>query len=173
SAQRRTVFASAGLCLGFGAVLSDLTIAEELQEGVDHIAGRVVLESVPIRIDPMSTAVTVTGEVEQLRAMAFAWISAPCCPWRLSTELAQLPELAGTGLSTEDSPTSAPRHGQTVGDPVDVRLDETAHPAVLTLCGPHTASSVSIALGTLAQARTSASTAQIGRASCRERGDMT
>src|SRR5699024_9239891 len=159
SAQRRTVFASAGLCLGFGAVLSDLTIAEELQEGVDHIAGRVVLESVPIRIDPMSTAVTVTGGDEQLRTMAFAWIAAPCCHWPLSTELARLPELAGTGLSTDVAPASSPRHGQTIGDPVDVRLDETAHPAVLTLCGPHTASSISIALGTLAQARTNTSTA--------------
>src|SRR5699024_2481412 len=119
-----TVFASAGLCLGFGAVLSDLTIAEELQEGVDHVDGRVVLESVPIRVDPMSTAVTVTGEVEQLRTMAFAWISAPCCPWRLSAELAQLPELAGTGLSTDVAPASSPRHGQTIGDPVDVRRDE-------------------------------------------------
>src|SRR5699024_475976 len=154
SAQRRTVFASAGLRLGFGAVLSDLTIAEELQEGVDHIAARVVFESVPIRIDPMSTAVTVTEEDEQQRPRAYTWISAPCCPWRLSTELAQLPELAGTGLSTDVAPASSPRHGQTIGDPVDVRLDETAHPAVLTLCGPHTASSVSIALGTLAQART-------------------
>src|SRR5699024_9043979 len=36
------------------------------------------------------------------------------------------------------------------------------HPAVLTLCGPHTASSVSMALGTLAQARTSTSTAPRG-----------
>ena len=162
SAQRRTIFASAGLCLGFGAILSDLTIAEELQEGVDHVDGRVVLESVPIRIDPMSTAVTVTGEAEQLRTMAFAWISDPCCAWRLSAELAQLPELAGTGLGTDVAPSSPPRHGQATGEPIDIRLDETAHPAVLTLCGPHTASSVSIALGTLAQARTSTSTAPRG-----------
>src|SRR5699024_2703983 len=104
----RTVFASAGLCLGFGAILSDLTIAEELQEGVDHVDGRVVLESVPIRIDPMSTAVTVTGEAEQLRTMAFAWISDPCCSWRLSAELAQLPELAGTGLAPTSPPPPRP-----------------------------------------------------------------
>src|SRR5699024_8070532 len=102
----------------------------------------------------MSTPVTVAGEGEQRRTMASAWISAPCCPWRLSTELAQLPELAGTGLSTDVAPASSPQYGQTIGDPVDVRLDETAHPAVLTLCGPHTASSISIALGTLAPART-------------------
>src|SRR5699024_8587166 len=96
------------------------------------------------------------------RTMAFAWLSDPCCSWRLSAELAQLPELAGTGLGTDVAPSSPPRHGQATGEPIDIRLDETAHPAVLTLCGPHTASSVSIALGTLAQARTSTSTAPRG-----------
>src|SRR5699024_9900845 len=164
SAQRRTIFASDGLCLGFGTILSDLTIAEELREGVDHVDGRVVLDSVPIRIDPMSTDVTVAGEPAQLRTMAFAWISEPCCAWRLSAELAQLPELTGTGLGTDVAPASPVRHGQPTGDPIDIRLDETAHPAVLTLCGPHTASSVSIALGTLAQARPTASTAPRGPA---------
>src|SRR5699024_9842979 len=108
------------------------------------------------------TAVTVAGEPAQLRTMAFAWISEPCCAWRLSAELAQLPELTGTGLGTDVAPASPARHGQPTGDPIDIRLDETAHPAVLTLCGPHTASSVSIALGTLAQARTTASTAPRG-----------
>ncbi|WP_209371377.1 FtsK/SpoIIIE domain-containing protein [Brevibacterium renqingii] len=163
--HRRAAFTAPGLCLGFGAFLSDLTIDEQLQEGIDHVAGRVVLDSMPIRIDPMSTAVTVRGDVEQLRTMAFSWLSDRRFAWRPCPELTLLPELAGTefaGAHATAPGLSLPRHGPTAEELIDVRLDETAHPAALSLSGPHTDSSLSMTLGSLAQALTTASTAPRG-----------
>ncbi|SDS32238.1 AAA-like domain-containing protein [Brevibacterium siliguriense] len=163
--HRHTIFSSPGLCLGFGTVFSDLTIDERLQDGTDHVDGRVVCADMPIRIDPRTTTVTVSGTPAVLRTMAFAWLADRRFRWRPSPELALLPELAGTEFSADHSahlPRSDNHPAGTADDPIPITLDEAAHPAVLTLTAPHSGSAVSMTVGTLAQARTTSSTAPGG-----------
>ena len=163
--HRHMIFSSLGLCLGFGTVFSDLTIDERLHDGTDHVDGRVVCADMPIRIDPRTTTVTVTGAPAVLRTMAFAWLADRRFRWRPSPELALLPELAGTEFSDGRSahPTRSDRHpADTADDPISITLDEGAHPAVLTLTAPHAGSAISMTVGTLAQACTTSSTAPGG-----------
>ncbi|WP_181273200.1 FtsK/SpoIIIE domain-containing protein [Brevibacterium oceani] len=163
--HRRTAFASSGLCLGFGAVLSDLTIDEKLQEASDHVDGRIVLAAMPIRVDPMSTSVTVSGESEALRTMAFAWLSDHRYDWRPCPALAQLPELAGTRFDADTGEQTAhplTRGGAKDDAAVDLHLDDTTDPAQLTMNGPRPVATISLTVGPLAQARTTASSAPRG-----------
>lgn len=163
--HRQMIFSSPGLCLGFGTVFSDLTIDERLQHGTDHVDGRIVCTDMPIRIDPRTTTVTVSGTPAVLRTMAFAWLADRRFRWRLSPELSLLPELAGTGFSADHASTtvgSGSRPDAGIDDPISITLDEAVHPAVLTLTAPHAGSAVSLTVGSLAQARTTSSTAPGG-----------
>ena len=163
--HRHLLFSSPGLCLGFGAVFSDLTVDESLQDETDHVDGRVVCTDMPVRIDPRTTTVTVSGTPAVLRTMAFAWLADRRFRWRPDPELARLPELAGTEFSADRSAhltRSDGRPADTADDPISITLDEAAHPAVLTLTAPHAGSAVSMTVGTLAQARTTSSTAPSG-----------
>ena len=163
--HRHMIFSSPGLCLGFGTVFTDLTIDEQLQDGTDHVDGRVVCADIPVRIDPRTTTVTVRGNAAVLRTMAFAWLADRRFRWRSSPELALLPELAGTEFSADHASSSVPSGsgpGGNIDDPISITLDEAAHPAVLTLSAPHAGSAVSMTVGTLAQARTTLSTAPGG-----------
>jgi S-DNA-T family DNA segregation ATPase FtsK/SpoIIIE len=165
TAHRQMIFSSPGLCLGFGTVFSDLTIDERLQHGTDHVDGRIVCAEMPIRIDPRTTTVTVSGTPAVLRTMAFAWLSDRRFRWRPSPELALLPELAGTEFSADHASNtvgSGSRPDAGIDDPISITLDEAAHPAVLTLTAPHAGSAVSLTVGSLAQARTTSSTAPGG-----------
>jgi S-DNA-T family DNA segregation ATPase FtsK/SpoIIIE len=165
AAHRATAFSSSGLCLGFGTIFSNLTIDEQLQEATDHVDGRIVSEQMPIRIDPVTTAVTVSGDIETLRTMAFAWLNDHRYAWRPGPELAQLPELAGTEFAAERTIAAASNPKQrapNADDVIDVHLDDSAGTGILTLSGPRPTSAISIALGTLAQARTTSSTAPGG-----------
>ncbi|AZU01447.1 hypothetical protein CXR29_12660 [Brevibacterium linens] len=165
AAQRHRIFSSPGLCLGFGTVFSDLTIDEQLQDGTDHVDGRVVCADMPIRIDPRTTTVTVSGTPTVLRTMAFAWLADRRFRWRPESELALLPELAGTEFSDDCASTtvrSGTRADTNMDDPISVTLDEEVDPAVLTLTAPHAGSAVSMTVGTLAQARADSSTAPGG-----------
>src|SRR5699024_9450019 len=97
--------------------------------------------------------------------MAFAWLADRRFQWRPSPELALLPELAGTEFSADHASSSVPSGsgpGGNIDDPISITLDEAAHPAVLTLSAPHAGSAVSMTVGTLAQARTTLSTAPGG-----------
>lgn len=163
--QRHRIFSSPGLCLGFGTVFSDLTIDERLQDGIDHVDGRIVCTDMPIRIDPRTTTVTVSGTPAVLRTMAFAWLADRRFRWRPSPELTLLPELAGTEFSADHASNtvgSGSRPDSGIDDPISITLDEAAHPAVLTLAAPHAGSAVSLTVGSLAQARTTSSTAPGG-----------
>lgn len=163
--HRRMVFSSPGLCLGFGTIFSGLTIDNQLQDGTDHIDGRVVFADMPIRIDPRTTTVTVSGSPAALRTMAFAWLADQRFRWRPSPELALLPELVGTEFFDDrcsHSPRSDSGPDDRVDDPIAITFDEAARPAVLTLAAPHSGSIVSMTVGTLAQARTTSSTAPGG-----------
>lgn len=163
--RRHMIFSSPGLCLGFGSVFSDLTIDERLQHGTDHVDGRVVCTDMPIRIDPRTTTVTISGTPAVLRTMAFAWLTDRRFRWRLNPELSLLPEMAGTEFSADHESTtvgSGSRPDSGIDDPISITLDEAAHPAVLTLTAPHADSAVSLTVGSLAQARTTSSTAPGG-----------
>ncbi|WP_166973105.1 FtsK/SpoIIIE domain-containing protein [Brevibacterium atlanticum] len=163
--QRRTAYAAPGVTLGFGTILSDLTIDEALQEDADHVDGRIVIEAMPIRIDPMTTSVTVSAEAETLRTMAFAWLSDYRYAWRPCRALAQLPEMAGTRYApdTGEQTASPLARGDAEDDvAVDLNLDDTAVPARLTMTGPRPAATISLTVGPLAQARTTASSAPRG-----------
>ena len=165
TSHRQMIFSSPGLCLGFGTVFSDLTIDERLQHGTDHIDGRIVCTDMPVRIDPRTTTVTVSGTPAVLRTMAFAWLADRRFRWRPSPELSLLPELAGTGFSADHASTtvgSGSRPDAGIDDPISITLDEAVHPAVLTLTAPHAGSAVSLTVGSLAQARTTSSTAPGG-----------
>ncbi|WP_432789416.1 FtsK/SpoIIIE domain-containing protein [Brevibacterium sp. K11IcPPYGO002] len=165
AAQRHRIFSSPGLCLGFGTVFSDLTIDEQLQDGTDHVDGRVACADMPIRIDPRTTTVTVSGTPTVLRTMAFAWLADRRFRWRPDSELALLPELAGTEFSDDCASTtvrSGTRADTNMDDPIAITLDEDVDPAVLTLTAPHAGSAVSMTVGSLAQARTDSSTAPGG-----------
>ncbi|MDK8434744.1 MULTISPECIES: FtsK/SpoIIIE domain-containing protein [unclassified Brevibacterium] len=170
----RTVRSGPGLCLGFGSVLSDITIAEELRPYADHRDGTVILDQVPIRIDPLTTSVAVTGESEQLRHMALAWLSDPGVDWDPSAALLALPELQGTRFVSSAAEDSAPALlGSAAEQRVRLRLcdgegreaDLSARPddrVSLQLEAPAAASAISVRLGGLAQARTTASSAPNG-----------
>ncbi|UVI35094.1 FtsK/SpoIIIE domain-containing protein [Brevibacterium spongiae] len=165
TAHRRSAFTAPGLRLGFGPVLSGLTVDEQLQEGTDHVDGRIVLDAVPICIDPRTTTVTVTGDPAVLATMAFAWLSDRRYTWSPGPELSQLPELAGTRFSADLAQSSAlplGRAGHDADETITVRLDDTAEQGTLTMSGPRPASAISISVGTLAQARTLTSTAPRG-----------
>lgn len=165
AAHRRSAFTAPGLCLGFGPILSSLTVDEQLQAGIDHVDGRIVLDAMPIRIDPLTTTVTASGDPVVMRTMAFAWLSDRRYAWRPGPELAELPELAGTTVSADSAQTSKlllGRAGPDIDDTITVRLDERTGRGVLTLSGPRPASAISLSVGTLAQAHTTSSTAPHG-----------
>ncbi len=163
--HRRAVLSSPGLCIGFGTVFADLTIDEQLQDGTDHVDGRVVFAEMPIRIDPRTTTVTVSGSPAVLRTMAFAWLADRRFSWQPGPQLALLPELAGTEFFGDRSSNTARSESgpdNNVDDPIAITLDEATQPAVLTLAAPHSGSTVSMTVGSLAQARTASSTAPGG-----------
>ena len=162
-----------GLCLGFGSALTPLTIAEELYPGTDHLDGCVIVNEVPIHIDPLSTTVTVTGDHEQLRRMALSWLAEQSFNWQPSPDLLQLPELQGsrfdhgyTAAPTRNSETSPQSSHRTLGNRPDstigVQLTADSSTATLRLAAPAATATISLSLGSLAQARTSESTAAEG-----------
>ncbi|GAA1850915.1 FtsK/SpoIIIE domain-containing protein [Brevibacterium marinum] len=147
-----------GLCLGFGPVLSPITIAEVLQNDIDHLDGAVVVEDVPIRIDPRTTSVTVTGDHEQLRRMALSWLADPSYDWGPSHELLSLPELQGSRFDHEFAPP-----GAAAGDSrIVLSLSDQDSTATLRLEAPADTAAISLSLGSLAQARTADSSAAGG-----------
>lgn len=140
-----------GLCLGFGESLLPLTVSDELRPGIDHLGGRVVIDDVPLRIDPMTTAVTVTGDFHQVRCMALAWLADQHWSWSLSSELDELPELQGTRYATG---TQADRLS------VGISLHRSAEgtQATLLLEPPTSKARVSLTLNSVAQAHVRTST---------------
>ncbi|GAA1934405.1 hypothetical protein GCM10009689_12780 [Brevibacterium antiquum] len=140
---------SSGLCLGFGSARSPITIADELREGTNHFDGAVIIDDVPLRIDPRTTSVTVTGDHEQLRRMALSWLADSTYDWRPSPELLRLPELQGS------------RHEDHSESTIGVRLSDQ-NPTTLQLHAPAPTASISLSLGSLAQARTDDSSAADG-----------
>ncbi|WP_193069663.1 FtsK/SpoIIIE domain-containing protein [Brevibacterium aurantiacum] len=152
--HRRLLQTGSGLCLGFGAARSPITIADELREGTEHLDGTVIIDKVPLRIDPNTTSVTVTGDSEQLRRMALSWLSEPTYDWLPCPDLLRLPELQGSGFD----------HGDGTESRIGVVLSEQATSARLLLQAPSPIASISLSLGSLAQARTDDSSAADGPA---------
>ncbi|WCE39199.1 FtsK/SpoIIIE domain-containing protein [Brevibacterium sp. BDJS002] len=152
--HRRLLQTGSGLCLGFGAARSPITIADELREGTEHLDGTVIIDEVPLRIDPTTTSVTVTGDSEQLRRMALSWLSEPTYDWLPCPDLLRLPELQGSGFD----------HGDGTESRIGVVLSEQATSARLLLQAPSPIASISLSLGSLAQARTDDSSAADGPA---------
>lgn len=140
-----------GLCLGFGSARSPITIADELRECTNHFDGAVIIDDVPLRIDPRTTSVTVTGDHEQLRRMALSWLADSTYDWLPSSELLRLPELQGTCFDHEDQSES------TIG----VHMADQ-NPTTLQLHAPAPTASISLSLGSLAQAHTDDSSAADG-----------
>ncbi|MGO2153283.1 MAG: FtsK/SpoIIIE domain-containing protein, partial [Brevibacterium aurantiacum] len=107
-----------------------------------------------LRIDPTTTSVTVTGDSEQLRRMALSWLSEPTYDWLPCPDLLRLPELQGSGFD----------HGDGTESRIGVVLSEQATSARLLLQAPSPIASISLSLGSLAQARTDDSSAADGPA---------
>ncbi len=164
-----------GLCLGFGHSLLPVTIAVDLQPGTDHLAGQIIVDDVPVRIDPLTTAVTVTGDYDPVRRMALSWLADRRWSWSLSHELGELPELQGTRCAT--GPRSADGVDSTHGTAADRRtasvgiaLHRTVdgERATLQLDPPARKASVSLVVGGLARARVLTSTLAAGPVPGRE-----
>ncbi|WP_350269339.1 FtsK/SpoIIIE domain-containing protein [Brevibacterium sp. CBA3109] len=142
--HRRRLQIGSGLCLGFGSVRSPITIADELCEGTDHLEGTVIIDDVPLRIDPSTTSVTVTGDYEQLRRMALSWLADPTYDWRPCPDLLRLPELQGRRFDHE-GPTESM---------IGVSMSGQSSATTLHVHAPAPTTSISLSLGALAQART-------------------
>lgn len=156
--HKRLLQTAPGLCLGFGPVLSPITIAEALQKDSDHLDGSVVIEDVPIRIDPRTTSLTVTGDHEQLRRMALSWLADLSYDWGPSPELLRLPELQGGRFDHEFG-----LPGAAAGDSrIALRLSDQGSTATLRLEAPAETAAISLSLGSLAQSRTADSSASGG-----------
>ncbi|RBP68136.1 FtsK/SpoIIIE family protein [Brevibacterium sanguinis] len=156
-----------GLCLGFGSVISAVSVAAELCEDVTHVGGRFVIDDVPVRIDPLTTAVTVTGDHEQLRRMALAWMSDRNRSWILSPELASLPELQGTRFcpgfsSPAPASHSPPDARQPTAATISLDTAGAGGESTLRLTPPTAGASVSLVLGGLAHVRVRSSTLAVG-----------
>lgn len=169
--HRKTLQTGSGLCLGFGAVLSHITIAEVLFDSADQLEGCVIIDDVPIRIDPLTTSVTVTGEYDQLRRMALSWLIYRAYRWSPSSGILELPELQGTrfdaGFTVADnqalSPSSARLPPEAHPDAlIGIHLSTTGDEAVLRLEAPAATAEISLALGSLAHARTTDSSTTEG-----------
>ena len=175
--HKRSLQTRPGLCLGFGSARSLITIAEELYEGTDHLDGSVIVDDVPIRIDPLTTSVTVTGEHEQLRRMALSWLTDSTFDWDPSSELLHLPELQGSRFdhgyaTTTPSSTAAATSTQAPRPlrrgPPDALIELRLSPpvpgptATLHLKAPAASEAITLSLGSLAHTRTDDSSAAQG-----------
>ena len=150
--HRRRLQSGSGLCLGFGSALGPITIADELRTGTDHLDGTVIIDDVPLRIDPSTTSVTVTGDHEQLRRMALSWLADPAYEWSPDQNLLRLPELQGGRFSHEDPTESM----------ICVSFSGPDSTTTLHAQAPAPTASISLSLGSLAQARTEDSSAAEG-----------
>lgn len=150
--HRHRLQTGSGLCLGYGSALSPITIADELSAGTDHLDGTVIIDDVPLRIDPSTTSVTVTGDHEQLRRMALSWLADPTYDWRPSPDLLRLPELQGSRFD----------HGVPTESMICVGLSGQGSTSTLHVQAPAPTASISLSLGSLAQARTEDSSAAEG-----------
>lgn len=150
--HRHRLQTGSGLCLGFGSALSPITIADELCAGTHHLDGTVIIDDVPLRIDPSTTSVTVTGDHEQLRRMALSWLADPTYDWLPSPDLLLLPELQGRRFD----------HGDSAERVICVGLSGQGSTAMLHAQAPAPTASISLSLGSLAQARTEESSAAGG-----------
>lgn len=135
-----------GLCLGFGAALESITIDESLYAFVDHHDGRVVIVDVPLRVDPHTTVVTVTGTPGPLRAMALAWLADERWAWSPCESVRRWPELIGTRIPPTPEHAPTPRIG------LDLDLDSAT--PTLILRPPDPVSSLSLSLSEIARATT-------------------
>ncbi|GAA1562633.1 FtsK/SpoIIIE domain-containing protein [Brevibacterium picturae] len=174
--HRRRLQTGSGLCLGFGSARSPITIADELYDDTDHLDGSVIIDDVPLRIEPRTTSVTVTGDHEQLRRMALSWLADPSYDWRPCPELLRLPELQGSRFDHGYAPTSAsttesaaassqaPRlpHGSSADSMIGLRLSGHSSTSTLHVDAPAPTAAISLSLGSLAQARTEDSSADDG-----------
>ncbi len=155
--RQRTARATPGLCLGFGAILSRITLAPEIEDRIDRFDDHAVVSDVPICIDPRSTTVVVTGERAHLLPMMLAWLADRRWAWAPSAEVQALPELVGA-LAEDEPATTATHSSERIG--VDLRTEGTV--STLRLGAPQSKRTVSLVLGDLAQARTTTSTALEG-----------
>ncbi|PCC44736.1 hypothetical protein CIK65_00810 [Brevibacterium aurantiacum] len=150
--HRRRLQTGSGLSLGFGPALTPVTIADELCADTDHLDRTVIIDDVPLRIDPSTTSVTVSGDHEQLRHMALFWLSDPTYDWYPSPDLLQLPELQGSHFGHVDPTESMIR----------VDLSGQGSTATLHMQAPAPTASIVLSLGSLAQALTDDSSAAHG-----------
>lgn len=156
---------ASGLVLGFGQVLSPISADEALHSRVDHLGGRIIIPEVPIRVDPLTTRVEVTGKLECLLGVAYAWLSDSEWSWRLSEGLRGRPEFLGTQWARGDSAGCLGLELSIIGSGAGAATEKSTGSGVdarLTLVPPTAKSLVSISLGQLAQARTLSSTALDG-----------
>ncbi|MDN5909694.1 MAG: hypothetical protein L0J13_10460 [Brevibacterium sp.] len=166
--HKRRLQTGTGLCLGFGSARSPITIGDELCDDTDHLDGSVIVDDVPIRIDPTTTSVTVRGDHEQLRRMVLPWLADPTYDWRPSPELLRLPELQGSRLDHGYAPASASTSATSQAPrlphegPIALSLSDQNSTAMLHAQAPAPTASISLSLGSLAQARTDASSAADG-----------
>lgn len=156
AAERSSSSDIAGLCLGFGASLSSITLAPELGDRVDHVDGHAVIADCPVTIDPRCTSVTVIGAREQLISMLLAWLADTRWQWRPSPALRTIPELLGA-VSEDDATTDSRSSPSIVVD-----LSTSGSTVTLRLDAPSTSATVSVVLGTLGHAHTTISTAPDG-----------